>query len=159
MVRLYTHENACRFQRRAQVSLWLSLGLMAAATAVCIFLCTRLTTANTQAFLLADIILFTLAGWTAMLVLYFAYAPAHAQAAHMLGMLSAEPETCEGTLELLRETFRIPKSITVRKACLHTDEGTLSLSVSAGVARQLPQGKRLRVWTVRRYITAYEVLE
>lgn len=159
MVRLYTQEAACRFQRRARVSLGISLGLMAAALAVCIFLCTRLTTANARTLLLADIALFTLAGWAAMLVLYFVYAPAKAQATHMLGMLAAQAELYEGTLELRRETFRIPKSITVRKATLHTDEGDLRVNVSAGVAGQLPQGKKLRVWTVRRYITAYEVLE
>lgn len=158
MIRLYTHEAAWGFQRRAKVSLGLSLGLMGAALAVCIFLCTRLTTANTQSLLFTTIALFTLAGWAAMLVLYFVYAPAKAQASHMLGMLSAQAETYEGTLELTRDTFRIPKSITVRKACLHTQAGSISLNISAGLARQLPQGKRLRVWAVRRYITAYEVL-
>lgn len=159
MNRLYTLQAAQHWQRRAKTSLWLSLGLMAAATAVCILLCTRLTTANTQKLLLTDIVLFTLAGWVSMLVLYFFYAPAKAQATHMAGMLAAEPETHEGALTLHRETFRIPKSITVRKASLHTSEGDLTLNVSASLARQLPQGKRLRVWAVRKYITAYEVLE
>lgn len=159
MNRLYTLQAAQHWQRRAQVSLWLSLGLMAAATAVCILLCTQLTTLNTQRRLLTDIILFALAGWVSMLVLYFVYAPARAQASHITGMLAAEPEAHEGVLELRRETFRIPKSITVRKVCLHTDEGDLTLSISASLSHQLPQEQRLRVWTVRKYITAYEVLK
>lgn len=158
MIRLYSHEAACRFQRRARASLGLSLGLMGTALAVCIFLCTRLTTANAQTLLFATIALFTLAGWAAMLVLYFVYGPARAQASHMLGMLSAQEESYEGTLELTRDTFRIPRSITVCKACMHTQAGSISLNISAGLARQLPRGKRLRVWAVRRYITAYEVL-
>lgn len=159
MNRLYTPQAAQHWQHRAKTSLWLSLGLMAAALAVCILLCTRLTTANTQTLLLTDIILFTLAGWICMLVLYFVYAPAKAQATHMAGMLTAEPEIYEGVLTLHRESFHIPKSITVRKASLHTGEDALTLNVSASLSRQLPQGKRLRVWTVRKYITAYEVLE
>lgn len=159
MNRLYTPQAAQHWQHRAKTSLYLSLGLMAAATAVCILLCTRLTTANTQTLLLTDIALFTLAGWAAMLVLYFVYAPAKAQASHIAGMLAAEPETYEGVLELRKETFHIPKSITVRKASLHTPDASLTLNVSAGLSRQLPQGKRLRVWAVRKYITAYEVLE
>lgn len=159
MVRLYTNEEGCRWQRRARVSLGAALGLLAAALGVCIFLCTRLTTANAQTLLLADIALFTLAGWVCMLVLYFIYAPAKAQATHIAGMMSQEPEMFEGTLTLRRETFHIPKSITVRKADLRTADGTLLLSVSNGLCRQLPQGKKLRVWTVRKYITAYEVME
>lgn len=159
MNRLYTPQSAQHWQHRAKASLWLSLGLMATALAVCILLCTRLTTANTQTLLLTDIILFTLAGWICMLVLYFVYAPAKAQAAHMAGMLAAEPEMYEGVLTLHRESFHIPKSITVRKASLHTADGSLTLNVSASLSRQLPQGKRLRVWAVRKYITAYEVLE
>lgn len=159
MNRLYTAEAAQHWQRRAKTSLWLSLGLMTAATAACILLCTRLTTANTQTLLLTDIALFTLAGWASMLALYFVFAPAKAQATHITGMLAAEPDVYEGVLTLHRETFHIPKSITVRKASLHTAEGSLTLNVSASLARQLPQDKKLRVWAVRKYITAYEVLE
>lgn len=158
MVRLYTHQDLCRWQRRKRRSLGLAMGLLAAATAVCILLCTHLTTANTQRLLLADITLFTLAGWIAMLVLYFTYAPAKAQANHMASMLQEEPSVLEGMLQLQEACFRIPKSITVRKASLETQEGTLSLSVCASLAWQLPQGKRLRVWAVRSYIIAYEVL-
>lgn len=159
MKHLYTREEALRWRRRASLSLGISIAAVTLALTVCIILCTQVSTANAQTLLLSVIVLFTLAGWTAILLLYFSYAPAKAQAEHIRGMLAEEPQPCEGVLTLHRETFRIPKSVTVRKATLLTDDGPVSLSVSAGLARMLPRNSvRVRVWTVRRFITAYEVI-
>lgn len=158
MKHLYTPEEARRWKARASRTKAFSIGALALALAVCILLCTRVTTANAQTLLLWAIALFTLAGWTAILLMYLVYAPARAQAVHIGGMVSAEAECAEGVLTLLKETFPIPKSITVRKATLQTAEGPVSLSVSAALARQLPVGVPLRVMTVRRFITAYEVI-
>ena len=159
MKQLYTPEEAKRWQRRASLSLAFVIGLPVLALAVCIVLCTQVTTANAQTLLLTVIALFTLAGWAAILLAAFAYRPARALAIHIGGMLSAEPQAYEGTLTLLPETFGIPQSITVRKASILTEDGPVSLSVSTGLVRQLPRGSaRIRVWTVRKFITAYEVI-
>lgn len=159
MIRLYTPEAARQWKRRACVTLALALGLVALALVANIVMCTRVDTGNAAALQTACIALFTLAGWACILLLYFAYAPAKAQAVHMAGMFSAPSETHEGVLTIHRESFHIPHSVTVRKATLETAEGTLSLSVSAGLVHKLPKnGARVRVTTVRKYITGYEVI-
>ena len=159
MIRLYTPEAARHWQRRAAFLLGFSIAAVVLALAVNIFLCTRVNTANAQTLQFTCIALFILAGWACILLLYFAYAPAKAQAVHIAGMFSAEAETFEGVLTVHRESFHIPKSVTVRKATLETAEGAVALSVSAGLVHQLPKnGTAVRVTTVRRYITGYEVL-
>lgn len=158
MTRLFTPEEAKRWHQRASLTLTLSVGLVALALAVCIILCTQVNTGNAQTLLLTASALFTLAGWAAILLMYFVHAPAKAQAEHIFGMLNGEVTLLEGTLTLHRETFRIPKSVTVRKATLTTAEGPVSVSVSAALAGRLPAGVPLRVETVRRFISAYEVI-
>ncbi len=159
MIRLYTPEAARRWKRRAYMILVFSLGLVALALIACIIFCTQVNTANAQTLMLSSMALFTLAGWACILLLYFAYAPAKAQAVHMAGMFSAKTETWEGVLTVHKDSFHIPKSVTVRKATLETAEGPLSLSVSAGLASRLPKnGTAVRVTTVRKYITGYEVI-
>jgi len=155
----YTSQEAKRWQRRAKNCLIFSAALIVLALGACIVMCLMVTTANAQKLQLAAVSLFTLAGWTDILLFFFVYAPARAQAEHIGGMLTQEPLVHEGVLTLLPEVFRIPRSITVRKASLMTADGAISLSVSAALSRQLPQGKPLRVWTVRGFITAWEVLE
>jgi len=159
MIRLYTPEAARQWKRRATLTLAISLGLVALALAVCIIFCTQVNTANAQTLMLSSMALFTLAGWACILLLYFVYAPAKAQAVHMAGMFSAETETWVGVLTVHKDSFHIPKSVTVRKATLETAEGPLPLSVSAGLVSKLPKnGTAVRVTTVRKYITGYEVI-
>ena len=156
---LYTFQEARRWKQRSTSALAASAGVVTLALAVCIVLCTQVSTANAQALLFWVVTLFTLAGWTAILLLCFMYAPAKAQAEHIRGILAEEAQIHEGTLTMHRDSFRIPGSITVRKATLLTEDGPLSLNVSAGLANKLPDGAvHLRVWTVRRFITAYEVI-
>lgn len=159
MKSLYTAEEAQRWKRRSSFAIAASAGVAALALAICIVLCTQVSTANAQTLLLCVIALSTIAGWTGILLFFFVHAPAKAHAEHIRGMLSEEPELHEGILTLHRDSFCIPNSITVRRATLLTDDGSLSLNVSAGLAKNLPGGgARLRVGTVRRFITAYEVI-
>lgn len=159
MKRLYTPQEAQRWRRRTQGSLAICIGLAVLATAVCILLCTRVTTANASRLLLTNIILFALSGWTVILTLYYVYAPAKAQAVHIGGMLAEEPTVYEGVYALLPGAFRIPKSITVRSVSIASGEDSTSLHISAALLRHMPPaGTNLRVWTVRRFIIAYEVI-
>ena len=159
MVRLYTPESARYWKHRAAFLFGFSIGLVMLALVVNIILCTRVNTANAQMLQVACIALFTLAGWTCILLLWFAYTPAKAQAVHIGGMFSAESKTYEGVLTIHKESFCIPKSVTVRKATLATAEGPLALSISAALVPQLPKsGTAVRVTTVRKYITGYEVI-
>ena len=75
-------------------------------------------------------------------------------------MLSEEPEVHQGVYSLRPGAFRIPRSITVRNVGLASEEESITLHVSAALVRQLPpSGTCLRIWSVRRYIVAYEVIE
>lgn len=155
---LYTPEEARRWKQRSSRRLYSILVLIALTLTACIILCRQVNTGNAQSLLVIVIALSTLAGWVGMLLFYFSYSPAKAQTVHIQGILSGEKDYAEGILTLHKESFRIPKSITVRKATLQTTDGPLSVSVSAALARQLPTGVSLRVETVRRFITAYEVI-
>jgi len=158
MKRLYTPEAARRWKRRASFTRLIAPGLVALALMVCILLCTMVTTANARQMMFACIALFTLAGWACILLWYFVYTPAQAQALHIGGMFTQAEETYEGVLTIHRDSFRIPKSVTVRKATLDTADGPVSLSVSAALAGQFPaNGSKVRVLTVRKFIVAYEV--
>lgn len=159
MKQLYTADEARRWRRRTRVSMTVCAVLSAAALFVCILLCTRVTTANARQLLLTNVALFTLAGWTDILVLYCIHAPAKALATHMESMLAEERQVHEGVYTLKPGTFHIPGSVTVRSVSLMTEEGPVSLNLSAALVRQLPpDGTNLRVQTVRRFIIAYEVI-
>lgn len=160
MIRLYTHEKMQYWKRRSAFLLSLALGLVAAALMVNMILCGRVNTLNAQRMQLACICIFALAGWACILLLFLGYAPAKAQAIHMEGILSAQEESYEGQLTVQRDSFRIPKSISVRKAILKMEEQSLSLNISAGFARRLPKnGTAVRVTAVRRFITGFEVIK
>ena len=75
------------------------------------------------------------------------------------GILADETEVeYEGVLRLSHGTFQIPKSIAVRKVNIRQEEETVSLNIDARLARRLPlDGTSVRVMTVRKYITAFEV--
>ena len=54
----------------------------------------------------------------------------------------------------------LPRSIAVRRALLTENGETTALSLNARLARRMPpDGTRVRVRTVRRYITAFEVCD
>lgn len=160
MKRLYTPEEALHWRRRMRGSLVFCIVLTVLALAVCVLLCTQVGTANASRLLLTNVILFTLAGWADILILYYVYAPARALSVHMDGILAETPQVHEGVYTLKPGSFRIPGSITVRNAAVEAEDGAHSLHVSAALVRQLPDsGTRLRVWTVRRFIIAYEVIE
>lgn len=160
MIRLYTLEKMQYWKRRSVISLALALGLVGAALIANIILCCQVNTLNARKMQLACIALFALAGWACILIFFFSYAPAKAQAIHMSGILSDQEETYEGKLMVHRNSFHIPKSISVRKATLDTAEGPISLNVSASLARKLPEnGAAVRILAVRRFITGCEVLK
>ncbi len=151
-----------RHRRRAAWSgaaAWgaLALGWLASA-ALCFFV----NTANAQRMLFWVIGLATVSGWVFILLRQMVHSPAYAEASHTAGILADETEKTEeyeGTLRLSPGAFQIPKSIAVRRATLINGEESVTLSIDAAYARRLPpDGSFLRVQTVRKYITGYEVL-
>ena len=162
MTKFYSQEEMERHRRRAAWSgaaAWgaLALGWLASA-ALCFFV----NTANAQRMLFWVIGLATVSGWVFILPRQMVHRPAYAEASHTAGILADETEKTEeyeGTLRLSPGAFQIPKSIVVRRATLINGEESVTLSIDAAYARRLPpDGSFLRVQTVRKYITGYEVL-
>lgn len=162
MTKFYSQKEMERHRRRAAWSgaaAWgaLALGWLASA-ALCFFV----NTANAQRMLFWVIGLATVSGWVFILLRQMVHSPAYAEASHTAGILADETEKTEeyeGTLRLSPGAFQIPKSIAVRRATLINGEESVTLSIDAAYARRLPpDGSFLRVQTVRKYITGYEVL-
>ena len=159
MVFLYSQADALRVDRRARASLIAALSLLAAALIVCSALCANVRTGNAERMLYTVIGLFTLAGWAAILLLRLVYFPSAAVSRHMKSILNGEEEEMEGRLSLTSAAFQIPKGILVRKAALDTEGETRALNLDARFVKKLPpEGTRVRVRVVRKFITAIEVL-
>ena len=159
MTVLYTETELQKMKRRAAWSGAVSWGALALGWIACAVLCFFVRTANAKHMLFLVIGLATVSGWIFILLRQMVYAPAHAEVHHMAGILADEAEAeYEGVLRLSPGAFQIPKSIAVRKVNIRQEEETVSLNIDARLARHLPpDGTPVRVITVRKYITAFEV--
>lgn len=159
MTVFYTAEEMEKQKRRAGWSgaaAWACLGL---GWLACAALCFFVRTGNARQMLFLIIGLATLSGWVFILLRQLICVPAQAEVHHMAGILEGETEAYEGTLLLSPGAFQIPRSIAVRKVMLNQGEETVSLNVDARLAQRLPRnGSLVRVQTVRKYITGFEVL-
>lgn len=159
MTPLYTPDRARRYRVRAQGGLIAACLLVFAAWTACAVLCAQVRTANAAALFRRVLLLSVLSGWIAIVLWRLVYRPARAEERHMDSISNDPAEEFQGVLTLYPEEFQIPKGIRVRKARLDTAEGPVSLRLDAALSRRLPAGARVRVQTVRQYITAYEVLD
>ena len=159
MTVLYTAEEMERQKRRAKWSGAAAWTALALGWLACAVLCFFVRTGNAKDMLLLIIGLATVSGWVFILLRQMVYVPAHAEAHHMAGILADEnKEEFEGVLRLSPGGFQIPKSIIVKKAYIQQGEESVTLNVDASLARRLPpEGALVRVETVRKYITAFEV--
>ena len=158
MVSLYSKDEKNRMKKRAMICLVTACAVLGGAFSACIVLCAQVRTANAERLLYWVIGLFTLAGWAFILLLSLGYWPYQAEYRHMEGILNGPEEMAEGRLTVSPATFRIPKSIVIRKAALTSGEETKTLNVDARLAKMLPKnGSYVRIKTVRKYITAAEV--
>ena len=161
MIFLYSQADALRMDRRAKVSLYASFGLLLSALITCIILCTQVNTGNAERMLYLVISLFTVAGWIAILLLRLVCFPSAAVCRHMKSIIGGAEEELEGRLSLSPAVFQIPKGILARKVSLAVEgeEETRKLNIDDRLVKKLPtDGTRVRVRTVRKFITAIEVL-
>ena len=148
-----------RHRRRAAWSGAAAWGALALGWLACAALCFFVNTANARRMLFGVIGLATVSGWVFILLRQMVYLPAHAEANHIAGIIAEETTEYEGVLRLSPGAFQIPRSIAVRRATLTNGEESVTLSIDAALARRLPpDGSLVRVQTVRKYITGYEVL-
>lgn len=158
MTILYTTEELERQKRRAAWSGAAAWSVLALGWAACAALCFFVRTGNAQRMLFWMIGLATASGWFFILLRQMVYAPAHAEVNHMAGILKEETEAYEGVLRLSPSVFQIPRSIAVRKVTLTSGEEMVTLNIDANLTKRLPpDGTAVRVLTVRKYITAFEV--
>ena len=161
MTPLYAPGEAERWKKRAGRSRAAAWCCVAAGTAVCAALCTRVNTGNAHRMLITVIAVFTLAGWAGILLRRLAYAPARAEAGHTANLLSGagEAKKYEGIILAWGDAFTIPRSVTVRRLTLQSGEEQTVLHVDARRAGRLPAvGARVGLETCRKFVTAYEVL-
>ena len=157
MTSLYTKEQLNRVKRKDQTGRALVWGLSAVSLAACVALCLNTRMGNERTMYLFVVAVSILGGWTVMALLFFYWLPWRAERRHMEGILQGEEEEAVGVLRWTDTLFAIPRSITVRKMNLETDQGLLSLQADERLIRALPKsGTRVRVRFVRRYITAWE---
>ncbi len=146
-------------KRRAAWSGAAAWSVLALGWAACAALCFFVRTANARRMLFVIIGLATVSGWIFILLRQMVYLPAQAEQRHMASILSETAEEHAGTLRLSPGAFQIPKGIAVRKASLSEDGRTITLNIDARLNKRLPpDGTAVRVLTVRKYITAFEVL-
>lgn len=159
MKEMYSLRAADAWKSKAAKRLGLMLFVAAAALGLCIFLCCRVNTKNAEKMMIAVMALSICAGWAVMLLYAYAYRPARTRAEHMRGILTGDKEMFYGVLQRTKEVFSIPKSVTVRKIALKNGEEKHLLHVDTALVRQLPpDGTRVGVETVRKFITAWEVI-
>ena len=157
MTSLYTKEQLNRVKRKDQTGRALVWGLSAVSLAACVALCLNTRMGNERTMYLSVVAVSILGGWTVMALLFFYWLPWRAERRHMEGILQGEEEEAAGVLCWTDTLFAIPRSITVCKINLETDQGLLSLQADNRLIRALPKsGTRVRVRFVRRYITAWE---
>ena len=160
MTELYSPEEERRFRRRDRISRAAAWTVLLGGLGACVWMCCHARTGNAGQLLKASILVSTLAGWVFAPLLMCAAGPARAEYRHIAGILAGQPEACEGTLTVEKESMCLPRSIAVRRALLTENGETIALSLNARLARRMPpDGTRVRVRTVRRYITAFEVCD
>ena len=160
MKSLYSTTVCAQWVARAKRCLLLCALSLFVGFLICLYLCTRVTTGNASTLLVWTIGIFTLAGWISLWTLWFSYAPARAQVSHMNGMLEGDMQEHQGTMHVLGEKMYIPKSIAIYKVALKDGDETKTFHVNAHFVSQLPKnGTLVKVQTVRKFITAYEVIK
>ncbi len=147
-------------KRKARRRTWVFRGILLAGLGLFILLCLLTRTGNARIMLYLGWGVLLLCGWAATAWWMFLLEPARAEASHREGLLRAgEPEVREGTLQIDPESFRIPRSVRIRKAMLDTGEETLSLNLGESLWSRAPgNGARVRVQVARKFIVGMEVL-
>ena len=149
-------EAGARARRYTRI-LW---GLVLGGLLLFVVLCLLTRTGNARMMLILSWAVLIPLGWGILLFRMLREEPARAEARHLRGLAEQTPETLEGRLTLRDESFRIPKSVRAVSVLLETEEKAMSLNLNERLRdRMPPDGSRVRVQVVSRFITALEVLE
>ena len=124
-------------------------------------LCLFIRTGNARAMHPVLLIGTAVPGAAAIIVNVLCARPARQELKHLEMLRSGHQDIREGTLTVTRDSFRIPKSVRVRRVILDTgDERPALLNVDERwVGRMPPDGSKVRLATVHSYIAGAETCE
>ena len=160
MERFLNEEAVQKSRAHARFVMRVLYCLAGVALALFIVVCLLTRTGNAQAMLYLAMSCMILGGLAVLALWMFAVEPARAEERHLAGLTGLEPEIREGRFFLSTDSFRIPKSVRVRKVRLETESETLSLNLNEKLAGRMPSdGSLVCVETARKFITGLEVLE
>ncbi len=160
MERFLNEEAVQKSRAHARFVMRVLYCLAGVALALFIVVCLMTRTGNAQAMLYLAMACMVLGSLAVLALWMFAAEPSRAEARHLEGLAGAEPQIREGRFSLSGDSFRIPRSVRVRKVRLETEEETLSLNLNEKLAGRMPSdGSLVRVETARKFITGMEVLE
>ena len=138
--------------------------------AICISFCFGVRTANADSRRLIVIAVSTLTGWGIILLVRGWILPETREYQHEEGLLNGiwdcsanrffpeSPEIHEGEILSIGEAFQIPKSISFCSVSLREPTGEIHLRLNARNRQDFPSaGAVIRVKSIRKYITEYEV--
>lgn len=160
MERFLNEEAVQKSREHARFVMRVLCCLAGLTLALFVVLCLLTRTGNAQAMLYLAMACMILGSLAVLALWMFAAEPARAESRHLAGLADAEPQIREGRFFLSGDSFRIPRSVRVRKVRLETEEETLSLNLNEKLAgRMPPDGSLVRVETARKFITGMEVLD
>lgn len=160
MERFLNEEAVLNSKKRSRRYTRILCALAALALVFFVTVCLLTRTGNARTMLCLAMAGTILAGWGIAALWLFAVEPARAEESHLAGLAALEPETRKGRFFMTGDSFRIPRSVRVRKVRLETETETLSLNINENLAgRMPPDGSLVRAEIARKFITGLEVLE
>lgn len=160
MERFLNEEIVRKSEERARRDTAVMVGAGILTLGLFVALCLMTRTGNARTMLFIAMGGTVAAGWGMLAWWMFRAEPARAEARHLKGLAAGQEEIREGRFFLENGEFRIPQSVRVNKVRLETGEETVRLNLNAGLRNRMPgDGARVRVETVRKFITGIEVLE
>ena len=151
--------NRCK--TREKRCTWLFRALAWFTPALFFVLCLFIRTGNTRTIHPVLLIATAVPGAAAIIVWVLFTRPARQELKHLEMLRNGSQDIREGTLTVTRESFRIPKSVRVRRVILETGEERPSLLNvdERWVGRMPPDGSKVRLAAVHSYIAGAEICE
>ena len=158
VIELYSPAYLDRLRKLNKIRKNLLLILIIGGLAACIVLCTQVNTKNSLSMMFWVMGISTVTGWLAIYLYLFGYRASKREILHGENLSDGKRETVTGTVEYPKIAYRIQNSINVRKLKVETEKGPVTVNINSTRSRELQKaGKRLKLYLVHGYVTAYEV--
>lgn len=162
---LYEINEIERYRKKKTIARNVAILLGILILSACIYICTLVTPYNSAELEKIVIGLFVVGGWVEIYLLVEVFLMAKREESHTRLILEGEKESFTGRVEVRKETFHIPQSITIRKVFLHDDSGKEEVvrRLNVDIRREKEilglNGKRAVVTVSHGYIIAGEEMQ